>query len=112
MRLFYRRKSVNIPVKKLSYFGRFRGLMFRRRKTSPLLFDFGRKTQISFHSWLVFFPFLILWLDKKNQVVEWRVIRPFTTVIRAKNAFHKVVEIPIHPVWSKNIDFFVERGKI
>lgn len=112
MNVIYRGKNISLVIKKTSVFGKLRGLMFRSASTDNLLFEFAEETKTPFHSFFVFFPFLMLWLDEKNRVIEWRLIRPFSTVIRPKKSFKKVVEIPLNTRNWKIIEIFVGKGKI
>jgi len=71
------------------------GLMFRTRKTKPLLFEFNQATRMAIHSLFVFFPFNAIWLDENNKIIEQRVVRPFTFSICPRKPFRKLIEIPI-----------------
>jgi uncharacterized membrane protein (UPF0127 family) len=106
MRIFIGKKSVLVDAKKVSFLGKFSGLMFRTRYTKTLLFEFDNETRQAFHSYFVFFPFLMVWLDGKNNVIESRKIRPFTFIIRQKKKFRKVVEVPINGKNEDIIRFF------
>ncbi len=88
--------KIKINVKKTNLFSRFFGLMFKSKNTENLLFDFGRDVNISFHSIFVFFPFVMLWLDSKNNVLNCRVVQPFNVLIKIKERFRKVIEIPFN----------------
>lgn len=72
------------------------GLMFKTRETKPLLFNFGREINWTLTSLFVFFPFLALWLDDKNNVIAMRVVKPFIPGIISKKSFSKLLEIPIN----------------
>jgi|SRR3989344_3697994 len=72
------------------------GLMFKTRKAKPLLFNFGREINWTLTSLFVFFPFLALWLDDKNNVIDLRVVKPFIPAIISKKPFSKLLEIPIN----------------
>lgn len=73
------------------------GLMFKERETAKaLLFDFKEPTRIRIHSFFVFFPFVAVWLDKKNKVIEIKKITPFTISTRPKKEFNKLIEIPFN----------------
>ncbi len=72
------------------------GLMFKTRNTKPLLFNFGREINWTLTSLFVFFPFLALWLDDKNNVIDMRVVKPFIPGIISKKPFSKLLEIPIN----------------
>ena len=86
----------NMEVEKLSPIGKFMGLMFRSSLTSNLLFEFKKPKRHAIHSFFVFFPFLALWLNKKNQVLEHKIINPFTLYVRSSKPFQKLIEIPIN----------------
>lgn len=99
-----KRRSFNLNVKKCNFFGKFRGLMFRRLENAPiLLFDFSKTLKSSLHSLFVFFPFLVLWLDDKNKIVDFRKCQPFQFRIKTDKKFFKIVEIPFN---KKNENVF------
>jgi uncharacterized membrane protein (UPF0127 family) len=70
------------------------GLMFRTRKTSPLVFEFKNDVHIAIHSFFVFFPFRAIWLDENNKIIEQKTVRPFTFSVCPKRPFRKLIEIP------------------
>jgi len=74
--------------------GKFIGLMFSEREKAPILL-FEMKKPASIHSFFVFFPFIALWLDDKNHVVKWKIVRPFTFYVSCKGKFSKIIEVPI-----------------
>jgi len=74
--------------------GMILGLMFRTRKTSPLIFEFSKDTRMAIHSFFVFFPFHAVWLDKNNKIIEQRKVKPFTFCVKPRKAFRKLIEIP------------------
>jgi len=112
MKIHYKRKSINIFVKKVSDFERFSGLMFRSKETMNLLFDFPYYTNMSLHSWFVFFPFLAVWLDKKNNVLDFKIVKPFCLSVNSKKIYRKFIEIPLNTRNKKIIKFFRRKGKI
>jgi uncharacterized membrane protein (UPF0127 family) len=93
--------KINLKIKPTGFFSRGVGLMFRTRKTTPLLFDFQRDSRASITSYFVLFPFLALWLDKNNRVVEHKIIQPWKLKVKPRNKFRKLVEVPIN---NKNIE--------
>jgi len=103
----YNNKKLEVPVKRVSFFGEAIGLMFRTRQTSNLLFEFKKKVKTPIHSFFVFFSFLAVWLDEKGKVLEYRIVKPFSLHISPKNVFVKLVEIPINDKNRKIIEFFV-----
>jgi uncharacterized membrane protein (UPF0127 family) len=92
----FRGKSIGIDVRKVSFVGKFTGLMFKAKKTENLLFEFRKKEKWAIHSWFVFFPFLALWLDEKNKVIEHKIVRPFRSSVRPEKKFLRLVEVPIN----------------
>lgn len=86
--------------------------MFKSRNSGNLLFEFKKNTGISIHSYFVFFPFLAIWLDDKNKIIEWKVVKPFTFRIKPKIKFRRLVEIPINGENRKIISLFVGKGKV
>jgi uncharacterized membrane protein (UPF0127 family) len=98
-------------VKKLPPFGKFIGLMFQNReKSQALLFEDSKNTSI--HSFFVFFNFLILWLNDKNEVLDYKVVKPFSIYEKSPTGFTKIIEIPINRRYHKIVTFIVgERFK-
>lgn len=104
-------KKISLEVKKTGFFRKGFGLMFRSRNTSNLLFEFrdfvtwkGNLT-----SYFVFFKFLTLWMDDKNNVVDFRIIEPFVFSVKQKNRFCKIVEIPFNGRNKKLISKFLSK---
>ena len=105
-------KNLFIQASKLNWLGHIRGLMFRSSKSENLLFNISSDKNPVLHSWFVFFPFLVLWLNDKNRVVEWKKVYPFSMGIKSSKKFSKFVEIPCNNKNKKLVRYFVERGKI
>jgi len=112
MKIYYKNKSINISVKKLSSFNRLIGLMFKSKTSNNLLFEFNKDVKMSIHSYFVFFDFLAVWLDKSNNVIEFKIVRPFSFMVKSKKPSSKFIEVPINNKNKKIIDFFVGKGKI
>ena len=109
----YKGKKKRINVKKLSLIGMFRGLMFRRKSFSDILFfDFSKFRSNSIHSIFVFFDFYAIWLDDKNNVIEIDKIKPFLFYFNPKKPSTKLIEIPINDINKALIEFFVGKRKI
>jgi len=87
-------KPISFEAKRLPYQSYWLGLMFRTRNTENLLFDLPGRWGI--HSFFVFFSFLAVWLDEKNKVLDWRIVRPFTFLARPRKKFAKLAEIPVN----------------
>jgi uncharacterized membrane protein (UPF0127 family) len=96
IKIFFKKNKFHLEVKRVSFFGRLFGLMFKSKNTSNLLFDFFRDRREAIHSFFVFFDFLVLWLDEKNKVLGYRKVRPFSPHIKPKFKFRKIVEIPLN----------------
>jgi uncharacterized membrane protein (UPF0127 family) len=109
MKIHINKKSFSLEVKKLGFFGKFSGLMFKSKETKNLLFEFHPTELCTIHSFFVFFPFLALWLDKNNRVLEWHFITPFTLAITPKKRPAKLVEIPLNKKTKTLIDLFVDK---
>jgi len=82
-----------------SIFSKARGLMFR--KPQILMFDFSRETREPIHSLFVFYPFLAIWLNK-CEVVDARIVKPFSFSVKPRRKFTKLIEIPLVFFEDKN----------
>lgn len=69
----------------------FHGLMFSKPKT--LLFIFKKEKRLAIHTWFVFFPITLVFLDKNNLVIEVKIMKPWS-VYRSKTKALKLIEIP------------------
>jgi len=105
-------RTFNVPIRKVSAIGKFTGLMFRSKKTPNLLFDFSPNTTPSIHSFFVFFPFLAIWLDKKNNVTDSMIVKPFTPIIKPKKQSCRLIELPLNKKNLKITNFFVDKENI
>ncbi len=101
MKIYFKRKPLDVKVKRVSSFGKFIGLMFKSAKSENLLFEFDYPGRIRIHSYFVFFKFTAVWLDKKNNVLEAEIVEPFRLNVRPKKPVHKLVEIPLN---KKNLN--------
>jgi uncharacterized membrane protein (UPF0127 family) len=102
--LKYKSKRIFLKVRKCGYFYEAFGLMFQKKENSnALLFDFVGRKRLALHSLFVFFPFLALWLDDKNKIVEIKEIKPFSFNVFSKKPFSKIVEIPLNKKYIKII---------
>ncbi len=108
----YKNKKISLDVQKCNFFQRLSGLMFRRReKARSLLFDFRNPTRISIHSLFVFFPFVAIWLDNKNEVMEVQKVASFRCYIFPRENFYKLIEIPINKKYSSIVNSLVGDAK-
>jgi len=112
VKISYRGKEILINAEECSLLGKFRGLMFRSSSTSPLLFSFSGKRRIALHSMFVFFDFLVIWLDEKNNAIGFRIAEPFEPLILPPKKCSRIIEIPIHSGNRKEIEFFVGKQKV
>ena len=69
------------------------GLMFSRPTQAAMVLKFGKDVPISLHTYFVFFPIDILFVDSKLRVVELTAMQPFATY-SAKRKARYVVELP------------------
>lgn len=104
IRVGFGSKRFSLSVRRLSYCEYFIGLMFKSKDSENLLFDLPGRWGI--HSFFVFFSFLALWLDKKNSVVEWKIVKPFSFFVKPKRKFARLVEIPVNSKNKKIISIF------
>lgn len=110
-------KKIKLEVEKCGVFGMIRGLMFRSRERAPalLLFDFKKPRRLKIHSWFVFFPFIAIWLDEKEEIIEIKRVGSWKTFVLPKKSFSKLVEIPINGKYMDIInqfDFLDEDEKV
>ncbi len=103
----YKNKKIEISAKNVSSLGKISGLMLGTKETENLLFEFSKKTEMKIHSYFVFFKFLAIWLDEKNNVVDFRVVSPFSLSVSPKKPFFRMLELPFNNKNRKIIDFFV-----
>jgi uncharacterized membrane protein (UPF0127 family) len=104
----YKKKKINLAVEDCNILNKFVGLMFSRRENAKaLLFNFKNPTKIRLHSFFVFFNFLVIWLDDKNNILEIKLAKPFQVSISSNKFFHKIIEIPVNNKYSKIIEFLV-----
>jgi len=108
--IYFKNKRIFLNVKKLSFIGKVFGLTFKRKSTKNLLFEFSDDKLIAIHSIFVFFPFLAIWLDSHNRVLEIRYVKPFTFHILPKKKFRKLIELPLNDE-NKDFSFFRRKRK-
>ena len=97
-------KKINLDVEVCGFFGKIFGLMFMpRENANALLFDFKKPTRVRIHSFFVFFPFVAVWLDDKNKIVQIKKVMPFISSIRCKKNFYKLIEIPFNTKYDGKI---------
>jgi len=103
----FKKKRISIDAEECSFFRRLSGLMFTRRKNAKaLLFDFKKPSRMKIHSLFVFFPFLAVWLDEENNIIDMKKIKPFVFSVSPKKPAFKLVEIPINEKYKRIITIF------
>ncbi len=113
MLLIHKNKKIDSGyIRRVSGFGRISGLMFKTKETDNLLFGFHRNTRLAIHSIFVFFPFLAIWLDENNKVLNYKIVKPFSLHIAPQKSFRKLLEIPLNEKNMKISRFFVGKQKI
>ena len=104
----YKREKIEFDAINCISLQRFSGLMFKsKEKAEVLLFDFKKPTRQGIHSFFVFFPFIAVWLDEKNKIIEMKKIKPFLFFIRPKKHFSKLLEIPINKKYKGKLKLLV-----
>jgi len=82
------------------------GLMFRTKKTEPCVFEFGEPTNFRISSLFVGFPFVAIWFDEKNKIIDAKKVEPFTLSVSPRRKYHTLLEIPINQKYSKIVQNF------
>jgi uncharacterized membrane protein (UPF0127 family) len=94
---FHKGKRFSVGAKSCNLFEKGIGLMFsRREKAKILIFEFNKKRKIIIHSFFVFFPFAALWINEKNEVVDLKIVKPFTSCVSPSEKSFSLIEIPIN----------------
>ena len=112
MQICLNKNKIAVKVKTLSDLGKFLGLMFKSENSDNLLFKFSKPARYSIHSFFVSFPFLAIWLNEENKVLEFKIVHPYKFSVKPKVPFTNLVEIPINRKNKKIIKFFVDKGKV
>jgi len=89
-----------------------KGLMFiPKEKARPLLFEFSGDVSRSISS-LFCPPFLAVWLDEHNRIIDYKIVSPNKISIRPDKPFRKLVEVPLNNKYSEVIQFVLDNGKV
>jgi len=105
----YKNKKINLEVENCNFLKKFTGLMFcLREKAKALLFDFKKPVKVRIHSFFVFFPFVAVWLDDENKVIELKLVKSFKPSICPNKSFCKLIEIPVNKKYKEIIELLVE----
>lgn len=81
-----------VAARRLNFFGKIKGLMLSN-SSEILLFEFKKPTRISIHSFFCK-KFLVIWIDEKNNVIDFKVVSPWKITIKPRKNFLKLIEIP------------------
>ena len=93
---YFNGQKLTVGVNKVNSFEKYIGLMFKSSETENLLFEFKKNVNLPIHSFFVFFPFLAVWLDDENKVIEFKIVRPFCFSVKPNNKFRRLIEVPIN----------------
>ncbi len=105
-KLNFKGNKIEFEVEKAKGIKKFTGLMFKNSETKALLFENIK----AIHSF--FCPnFLAIWLDNKNKVIEFKIVKPWNPLILPKKAFNRLIEMPLNKRYSKVIKSFLEDRK-
>lgn len=106
----YKNKKINLVAEECNSLKKITGLMFSLRQNAKiLLFDFKTKQNIIIHSFFVFYPFIAIWLDDKNNVLDLKIVKPFNPFVSSKKSSYKLVEIPINKTNDNLVKTLISR---
>jgi len=106
--LIFKSKRIPLSIKNCNFLEMSKGLMFtNKEKTNALLFEFKKERKIIIHSFFVFYPFLAIWCDEKNKILEIKKVYPFSFTIIPKFSSKKLIEIPINKKYEGLIQNFI-----
>jgi len=71
--------------------GQSLGLMFSHKKT--IVFEFKNERKVSLHTFFVFFPITVLFLNSEKKIVEHTVMKPFRFYFPTHKSKY-IVELP------------------
>ena len=92
MEIKIQNKTININKICSNIVSQAHGLMLSRKKTA--LFVFKNPRTITIHTWFMFYPIDLYFLDKNKQVIEVKKnMRPWS-IYRAKNKASYLLEVP------------------
>lgn len=106
------RRRIRVDANKVGFLRKGIGLMFRTKNTKSLIFEFSQGSFGNFTSLFVFFPFVLVWMDKSMNVISVDKVSPFRLNIFPKKRYHYVLEVPINEKNRKIVDFFVGKRKV
>jgi uncharacterized membrane protein (UPF0127 family) len=71
------------------------------------LFDFNKPSRIRIHSFFVFFPFVVAWLDSKGKIIVIRKVKPFTPSVSIEKSYSMIIEVPINKKYNEVVKLLV-----
>lgn len=110
--ILLKKKRIKIKnIKKVSMIEEGIGLMFHRKEKCPaMLFEFKHPNKMLIHSLFVFFPFIAIWLDNKNKVVDMKIVKPFRLSVSSRKPFYKLLEIPLNRNYKKEANILFKKS--
>lgn len=86
------------------------GLMFTKEKTAnALMFTYSFSTRMTIFSSFIPYDFLAVWINSKNEVVNFQIVKPGENGVEPGVKFRKLVEIPFNKKHRKVVDFFMNK---
>ena len=105
----YKNKNFRIDVKECrSILSQTRGLMFKKN-SKPLLFVFKNAKKRAIHSFFCL-PFIAIWFNG-NEIVDVKSVNPWKFLIKPKEKFDKLLEIPLNDLSFRKFLDGTERFK-
>jgi hypothetical protein len=94
-------KSLNIQANLCKTFlSQAIGFMFSFSRKNAKLFVFDREKNIDIHMFFVFFPLIVVWLNKDKKIVKIKKMYPFISYSGARAKY--LLEIPYSKeIWNK-----------
>ena len=84
------------------------GFTFSFSGKNSKLFIFNREKNVGIHMVFVFFPLIVVWLDKDKKIVKIKKMLPFVSYSKARAKY--VLEIPYsEEIWNKLKKMFKSR---
>jgi uncharacterized membrane protein (UPF0127 family) len=97
--LKHKKKKYYLEVGECNFLEKILGLMIFRKK-ALLLFNSKKPIKLKIHSFFCS-PFLAVYTDDKNNVLEIIHIKNWKPIILPKNKFNKLIEIPLTSKYSQ-----------
>ena len=112
-RLRINREFIDIvDIERKTGFGKGKGLMFSDAEdANAMLFEFNSDTRRSITS-LFCPPFLAIWLNENNKILEYKVVSPGKLMIKPRKYFRRLIEIPLNNKYSPVVEFILDKGKV